>query len=110
MTNYRFGEVVLVVFPFSETRQKKKRPALVILDAGDKDVVLAPTPTVERLGPGDYKLKKESANGLLQVSWVRLAKVACLGKDGILRRLGHLADDDKQGIAVLWQKIYALSI
>jgi mRNA interferase MazF len=108
MTHYRFGEVVLVVFPFSEIRQEKKRPALVILDIGDKDVVLAPITTVERLGLGDCKLKIWSASGLLQASSVRLAKVACLGKNGILRRLGHLSDDDKQGIATLWQKIYAL--
>ena len=30
MTNYKFGDVVLVPFPFSNLTQEKKRPAVVI--------------------------------------------------------------------------------
>ena len=40
MTSYKFGEVVLVEFP--GVIRTKRRPALVILDIGDADVVLAP--------------------------------------------------------------------
>jgi hypothetical protein len=42
MTNYEFGEIVLVDFPQSGRVQRKKRPALVVLDVGDADAVLAP--------------------------------------------------------------------
>ena len=38
MRNYQSGEIVLLLFPFADTKEVKKRPALVILDAGDEDV------------------------------------------------------------------------
>jgi len=52
MTNYNFGDVVLVAFPTHGTL--KKRPALVVLDTGDADIVLAPITTTKRIAPGDY--------------------------------------------------------
>jgi mRNA-degrading endonuclease toxin of MazEF toxin-antitoxin module len=48
MTNYEFGDVVLVDFPQSGIDETKRRPALVVLDIGDADVVLAPITTRER--------------------------------------------------------------
>ena len=53
MTTYKFGDVIVVDFPqIGGTR--KKRPALVILDIGDADILLAPITTKERKGKGDY--------------------------------------------------------
>ena len=40
-TSYQPGEVVLVAFPFTGGPHVKRRPALVILDSGDADVVVA---------------------------------------------------------------------
>lgn len=68
MINYDFGDIVLVDFPFSGTRQRKKRPALVILDVEDRDVVLAPITSAKRSGVGDYKLQDWSTGGLLKIS------------------------------------------
>lgn len=50
MTNYEFGGVVLVDFPQSGTNRRKRRPALVVLDIGDADVVLAPITTAQKTG------------------------------------------------------------
>jgi mRNA interferase MazF len=86
MTNSNFGEVVLVEFLHAYTI--KKRPALVILDIGDADIVLAPITTKERTGQGDYELQDWSTGGLLRKSWVRLAKISCLEKSAITRWLG----------------------
>jgi mRNA interferase MazF len=61
MTNYEFGDVVLVAFPQSGTTARKRRPALVVLDIGDTDIVLAPITTRERSGRGDYKLRDWAA-------------------------------------------------
>ena len=41
MQNYRFGEIVLLKFPFVELQEAKRRPALVLLDAGDADILAA---------------------------------------------------------------------
>jgi mRNA interferase MazF len=108
MTNYEFGDIVLVAFPQSGISQRKRRPALVILDIGDADVVLAPITTRARSGRGDYQLHDWSASGLLRTSWVRLAKVACLEKTDITRHLGRLTDVDKAALSALWQALYTL--
>jgi len=108
MINYKFGEVVLVTFPQTGTAQKKKRPALVILDVGDADIVLAPITTKERLGPGDFRLEDWAVAGLLKESWVRLSKVACLEKAVIEHRLGELSQRDRDRVAAVWEETYRL--
>lgn len=109
MTNYEFGDVVLVDFPQSGTDQRRRRPALVVLDIGDADVVLAPITTRQRSGPGDYRLRDWSVSNLLRESWVRLAKIACLEKSDITRRIGRLTDHDKGMLSALWQALYTFS-
>ena len=53
MTDYEFGDIVLVNFPHSGAQTVKRRPALVVLDIGDADLVLAPITTRERADAGD---------------------------------------------------------
>lgn len=38
---YKLGDIVLITFPFVEANTFKKRPALVLLDTDDNDVVVA---------------------------------------------------------------------
>ena len=107
MINYKFGEVILVDFPQSGNNYyRKKRPALVILDIGDADIILSPITTKERYGQGDYKIRDWSSSGLLRESWVRLAKIACLDKSDITNRLGQITDYDKTLLTTFWQKLY----
>ncbi|MDO8727709.1 MAG: hypothetical protein Q7J35_16720 [Candidatus Methanoperedens sp.] len=40
MQSYRVGEVVLLKFPFADQQDVKKRPALVLLDADDDDILV----------------------------------------------------------------------
>ena len=68
MMNYKFGEVVLVNFPESGATHRKRRPALVVLDISDADIILAPITTKEQSGRGDYKLRDWSSIGLLRDS------------------------------------------
>ena len=108
MTNYEFGEIILIDFPQPDSASRKRRPALVVLDINDADIILAPITTKERTGQGDYKLRGWKSSGLLRESWVRLAKIACLGKQDITRRLGQLSEHDKKGLSKLWQRLYVL--
>ena len=41
MTNYQFGELVLVAFLFAGAAETKRRPGLVLLDTGDEDMIIA---------------------------------------------------------------------
>ena len=77
MTHDECGDVVLVAFPQSGTPVRKRRPALVVLDIGDADILLAPITTRDRAGPGNAPLHTWAASGVLRASWVRLAKIGC---------------------------------
>jgi mRNA interferase MazF len=107
MTKYKFGGVVLIAFP-QIGGDKKQRPALVILDTGDDDIVLAPITTTERKSKGDYKIKNWQQSGLLLDSWVRLAKIACLSKSDIYKQLGIFSVVDKKHTISVWNKLYKL--
>jgi mRNA interferase MazF len=106
MTVYEFGDVVLVDFPQSGAEPTKRRPALVVLDIADADLLLAPITTRERTGRGDVKIQDWHEGGLLRESWVRLAKVACLEKRNVTRRLGRLSNADKTNLALAWRLLF----
>ena len=44
MTSFQPGDVVLVAFPFTSGGQTNERPALVLLDTGDRQKVAALLP------------------------------------------------------------------
>jgi mRNA interferase MazF len=106
MTVYEFGDVVLVDFPQSGSDQPKRRPALIVLDIGDADLLLAPVTTRERTGLGDIGIHEWQECGLLRESWVRLAKVACLEKRNVTRRLGRLSNTDRTRLAMAWLSLF----
>ncbi|MEK7622028.1 MAG: type II toxin-antitoxin system PemK/MazF family toxin [Patescibacteria group bacterium] len=105
MTKYKFGDVVLVVFSQTDG-SRKQRPAFVVLDIGDDDIVLASITTTERKSKGDYKIKNWQQSGLLRDSWVRLAKITCLNKSDISRQLGVFLANDKTQVVSIWNRLF----
>jgi mRNA interferase MazF len=95
MTNYQPGDLLLVVFPFAHGGQGKQRPALVITDSGDNDVVLARVTTQPWNTAFDVKIADWRAAGLMAPSIVRLHKLATIDKSLIQRLLGKLTTKDK---------------
>lgn len=93
MTGYKFGEIVLIEFPSVSGEERKRRPAMVVLDIGDDDLLLAPITSVARNSSGDQSIPDPRQAGLLLQSWVRLAKMNCLNKAGIQRKLGAVSDE-----------------
>ena len=98
MMNYSFGDVVLIEFPYTNGAGAKKRPALVLYDAADPDLVVARITSQPGLSSADLILKDWTAAGLLVSSTVRLHKVATLHKDLVVRVLGHLSVIDKLNV------------
>jgi mRNA interferase MazF len=107
MIRYKFGDVVFSTF-YQTDGNKKQRPALVILDIGDDDIILAPITTTKRKSKGDYEIKNWKQSGLFLSSWIRLAKIACLSKDNINKQFGTLNSSDKKGVALFWNKLYKI--
>jgi mRNA interferase MazF len=106
-TNYQAGDIVLVDFPFTVSGQGKPRPALVILDTGDADVLLARITTQHQATPYDVTLAGWAKAGLLAPSIVRLHKLATLAKSRIQRHLGTLEPNDRQQVAGVLRQIAA---
>lgn len=95
MANYRLGEIVLVKFPFTNNLGFKKRPALVIKDTDDGDVVVCRITSKVYYSPYDVELKNWSQNGLQLPSVIRVHKMASLEKSMIDRTLGKVDDSVK---------------
>jgi mRNA interferase MazF len=85
----------------------KPRPALVILDTGDADVVLARVTTQARATAYDVPLAGWQTAGLLAPSVVRLHKLATLVKTRIRKHLGTLDANDHQQVATVLQQLAA---
>jgi mRNA interferase MazF len=100
MMKYESGTVVLIAFPYTNGGGVKKRPALVLYDNGDPDIVVARITSQTVTTHDDILIKDQDTAGLLIVSRVRLHKVATLDKKLIDRTLGHLSDTDQRVITM----------
>jgi mRNA interferase MazF len=105
-TIYQLGDLLLIGFPFSSGSQVKTRPAMVVLDTGDDDVLVARVTTQQHSTPCDVSLADWQGAGLLAASWVRLHKLATLEKSLVRRQLGHVQPTDRANVAAVLQQTY----
>jgi mRNA interferase MazF len=108
--DYRFGDVVLVSFPFSNLVQTKRRPALVLLDVGDPDIVVARITSQLSQTQCDVLLRDWQQAGLMLPSVVRVHKVATLEKQLVERKLGVLTPGDVGRVQERVQLLYAAQL
>jgi mRNA interferase MazF len=99
-TNFKRGDIVLVPFPFTDLSSAKQRPALVVssdaLNSTSDDVLVAAITSQipvnltaeEFMNPsGDL-----AACGLPKPSIVRLAKLAALHRQLVVKRIGSMPE------------------
>lgn len=103
---YRFGDIVLIAFPYSNNEGSKKRPALVLLDVGDDDVLLARVTSQYADTDFDVQITAWQEAGLLVPSYIRLHKLATLETILIDRRLGHLSPNDLAKVEAKLNEIF----
>lgn len=109
-TGYRFGDVVLVPFPFTDQSASKKRPAVVVSSGayGDRrpDVVLmAITSQVgPRLTFGESSVTEWKKAGLIKPGVVKPI-LTTVEKTLILKRLGRLQPFDEKALRQALQSI-----
>jgi mRNA interferase MazF len=96
MTTYQAGDLLLVSFPFVSGGQLKIRPAMVFLDTGDADVVLARITSRPAQSLNEVFLNEWRRAGLVAPSTVRLHKLATLDKNLVHRWLGTIQKPDRQ--------------
>jgi mRNA interferase MazF len=94
MIEYQPGDIVLLEFPFSDTIGVKRRPALVLLDVGDDDILVARVTSRITHSRFDAEIVEWEQAGLLLPSVARVHKIATLEKKLVRRKLGTLTAKD----------------
>ena len=108
MTAYNFGDIVLVGFPHSDLQGVSKRPAFVLYDSGDQDVLVARITTQEYNTEADYKIIDWRRSGLLAESFMRLGKQATIEKKYIIKKLGALSEPEPETVKSILRRIFKL--
>jgi len=95
----------LLAFPFTDSAAVKKRPALVLLDTGDGDILVARV--TPQSFPALYEIALADWNtaGLLAPSFAKVNKLATLEASLIERKLGKLTAAD---LALVREKLKAM--
>lgn len=104
---YRFGDILLLAFPFTDGRSVKKRPALVLLDAGDSDLLLARITSQYVNTDFDVQIEEWRASGVLTPSYIRLHKLATIETVLVDKRLGQLTPMDLGRVEEKLNEIYS---
>lgn len=85
------GDIVVVAFPYTNLRDSKKRPALVLADAGPEDWVVC---RISRSHPGRREIalaaRDLSAGRLDYASWVHPDHLITLDEKIFERTVGRL--------------------
>jgi mRNA interferase MazF len=107
MIHYRPGDLVLVSFPFVSGAGAKSRPALIVMDTGDSDIVVARVTTQIHSTTHDVPIADWRGAGLLAPSTIRLHKLATLAKSLVNRTLGSLPPADRQNVKGALGQLFA---
>lgn len=103
MSDYDFGDVVLVPFPFTDQSTTKQRPAVVVSStryhAERPDLILMAVTSMRRDSPpvGELSVRGWQAAGLLKPSAIKPI-LTTIEKRLVRKRLGMLNDDDRAGL------------
>jgi len=85
-----FGEIVLLKFPFTDGKKSKKRPALVLADTNDEDIIVCRITSKLYDSDFDYEIKNWEKSGLKLPSVIRLHKIATLEKSLVDQSIGMI--------------------
>ena len=110
MTDYNFGDVVLVLFPFTDQTTTKKRPAVVVSSSvynqERPDIVLMAVTSQVRLSAlfGEVEVTEWKHAGLLKASVIKPI-FTTIEKGLVLRKLGRLGKGDRKVLRETLEKL-----
>jgi mRNA interferase MazF len=98
MDKLNFGDIVLLKFPFTDTKTFKKRPALIINDLNDDDIVVCRITSKIYETSFDVYIDNWEKSGLRLPSVIRVHKLATLEKDMVELVMGKIDNSLKEKI------------
>jgi mRNA interferase MazF len=98
MEQFVFGDIVLLKFPFTDGKSFKKRPALIINDYEDGDIIVCRITSQIYDTKNDFFLDNWKDAGLKLPSVVRIHKIATLDRNLVETKMGKLNDLSKKRI------------
>jgi len=105
------GDVVTVPFPFTDKVAQKRRPALVLsrnsFNRQGHSLMTMITSSLRQPWPDDSPIRDLTASGLSKPCVVRL-KLFTLDNRLMVRRIGHLAEEDRQAVAEALKSILGI--
>src|ERR1051326_3275535 len=99
MTEFRAGDIVLAMFPFTSLTQAKERPCLVLAQCAlPDDYIVAYISSSEHVANLFTAIRipldaAHSATGLVRESYLRIDKIYTLHRTLIAGKLGSLTSD-----------------
>ena len=108
MKKYKFGDIILLAFPFSGANIAKQRPALVLKDTGDDDIIAARITSQKQETEFDLQIKHWRESGLLLPSIIRIHKIATLNKSLIKKEIGNLSIEDSMAVSAYISKFWKI--
>jgi mRNA interferase MazF len=105
MDTHSFGDIVLLRFPYTDGQSFKRRPALVINDTNDGDVVVCRITSQIYKTKFDVKVDNWDKSGLKLPSVIRIHKIATLEKEMVESVMGKIDDSIKEKVEKRFKKL-----
>lgn len=103
----QLGQVVLVRLIFADQTGSKLRPAVVLRQGGDGDLLVAPVTSHGARTTFDVVLLDWQAGGLRLPSVARIDKLATLAPNVLVSQLGVISPRDRSAVVALCRKLVA---
>jgi mRNA interferase MazF len=98
MDKLHFGDIVLLKFPFKDGKTFKRRPALIINDFEDGDIIVCRITTQIYKTKNDIYVDEWEKSGLKLPSVIRVHKIATLEKDMVELIMGQIENPTKEKV------------
>jgi mRNA interferase MazF len=100
-----FGDIVLLNFPFTDEQTSKRRPALVIQDCNDGDIIVCRITSKIYDSDKDVFIDNWEKTGLKLPSVIRVHKIATLEKGMVELIMGKIDESLKEKVKGIIAKL-----
>ncbi len=98
MQAYKFGDILILNFPFAEGVGSKRRPVMVVKDTADGDLLVSKITSKIYSSLFDHTIIEWKTANLLSQFVIRIHKIQTVGVNLILGKIGSLHPADRKAI------------